>query len=213
MELNEIHSEHEHATTSLKVLLLVFAIVLVGALAYLVWASNTAPDTTDNSTVVTKKTTADETADWKTFKAGSEISAGITFKYPPTYTVEEGSEGNIVIKDGEAKIVADLTAFSADYADVFSNVSNGTSDASGWFQKTPTQSAVQASLGTACTKLSGTFGATTYFGNTTISAARTEMTGFTLFCADSGTFIANFYDNGDRSLQKNFEDLIKTLHS
>lgn len=63
MELNEIHTEHEHATTSLKVLLLVFAIVLVGALAYLVWASNTAPDTTDNSAVVTKKTESTASVD------------------------------------------------------------------------------------------------------------------------------------------------------
>ncbi len=53
MELNDIHSEHEHATTSLKVVLLVFAIVLVGALAYLVWAQNTAPDTTGYSVPAT----------------------------------------------------------------------------------------------------------------------------------------------------------------
>ncbi|MDP3993007.1 MAG: hypothetical protein Q8Q05_02240 [bacterium] len=59
MELNEVHTEHEHATTSLKVLLLVFAIVLVGALSYLVWAQNTASDATDYSAAVTKKTTTE----------------------------------------------------------------------------------------------------------------------------------------------------------
>jgi len=82
MELNEIHTDHEEATTSLKVVLLVFAVVLVGALSYLVWAQNTAPDTADNTSApVTKKTetttTKDETADWKTF-TGTYFS----FKYP-----------------------------------------------------------------------------------------------------------------------------------
>ncbi|MCR4278089.1 MAG: hypothetical protein NUV80_05070 [Candidatus Berkelbacteria bacterium] len=82
MQLNEVHTEHEHATTSLKVVLLVFAIVLVGALSYLVWAANTAPDTTDNSAATTQKTTAttpsttstvpsttktDSTDSWKTY--------------------------------------------------------------------------------------------------------------------------------------------------
>lgn len=57
MELNEIHTEHEHATTSMKVVLLVFAIVLVGALAYLVWTANTAPDTTDYSPVKVRENT------------------------------------------------------------------------------------------------------------------------------------------------------------
>lgn len=87
MELNEIHTDHEQATTSLKVVLLVFAVVLVGALAYLVWAQNTAPDTTDNSgAVVTKKTETttvkDETADWKSY-TNNEL--GLSFKFPPSW--------------------------------------------------------------------------------------------------------------------------------
>ncbi len=49
MELNEVHTEHEQATTSLKVVLLVFVVVLVGALAYLVLVAKTTPDATDNS--------------------------------------------------------------------------------------------------------------------------------------------------------------------
>jgi|SRR3989344_1372917 len=92
MELNEIHTEHEHATTSLKVVLLVFAIVLVGALAYLVWAQNTAPDTTDNSAAVAKKTTTttpsatttpsttktDSTDGWKTY---TNLEYGFTLTF------------------------------------------------------------------------------------------------------------------------------------
>lgn len=69
-----------HAPTGLKLWLAVFAVVLVVALSYLVWASNTAPDTTDNSAVVTKKTTTDETADWKMF---TDTTTGFTFIYPP----------------------------------------------------------------------------------------------------------------------------------
>ena len=93
MQLNEVHTEHEHATTSLKVVLLVFAIVLVGALSYLVWAQNTAPDTTDNSAAVIKKTTAttpstastvpsttktDTTDSWKTY-SNSDYGFTLTF--------------------------------------------------------------------------------------------------------------------------------------
>ena len=55
MEINGLPNSHEHATLSLKILLLVFAVVLLGALSYLVWAQNTAPDTTDYS--ATKSTT------------------------------------------------------------------------------------------------------------------------------------------------------------
>lgn len=103
-----MHSEHEHATTSLKVVLLVFAIVLVGALAYLVWAQNTAPDTTDNSTAVTNTTkptttdnssgsgsTTDETADWKTY---TNSIIGFSFKYPPkTYTSSKEETDQFVL--------------------------------------------------------------------------------------------------------------------
>lgn len=78
MEINETHNEHEHASTSLKVVLLVFAIVLVGALAYLVWAANTAPDVTDYS--ATKTTTkTDQSAGWKTY---TERQYNFSFKYP-----------------------------------------------------------------------------------------------------------------------------------
>lgn len=55
MEINETHNEHEHATMSMKVVLLIFAIVLVGALAYLVWTANTAPDTSDYSAPATTR--------------------------------------------------------------------------------------------------------------------------------------------------------------
>ena len=92
MELNETHTEHEQATTSLKVVLLVFAIVLVGALAYLVWAQNTAPDTPDNSAAVIKKTPTtpsttsttpsttktDSTDSWKTY-TNSDYGFTLTF--------------------------------------------------------------------------------------------------------------------------------------
>ncbi|MEK7202110.1 MAG: hypothetical protein AAB669_01070 [Patescibacteria group bacterium] len=93
MQLNEVHTEHEHATTSLKVVLLVFAIVLIGALSYLVWASNTAPDTTDNSAAVTKKTTAITTAtgiaDWQSY---TNSSYGFNFKHPQDWIARENSD-------------------------------------------------------------------------------------------------------------------------
>jgi len=37
MQLNEIHNPHEHGSASLKVLLLTFSLLLIGALGYLTW--------------------------------------------------------------------------------------------------------------------------------------------------------------------------------
>jgi len=55
MELNDtIHNETEHASTSLKVLLFIFAVALVGALGYLVWYQNNASDSTEEPTVTAK---------------------------------------------------------------------------------------------------------------------------------------------------------------
>ena len=65
MQLNEIHNpESEHAAVSLKVILLIFAIILVGVLGYLVWDYQTSPDTTDYSTP--KLTTTNESASTET---------------------------------------------------------------------------------------------------------------------------------------------------
>jgi len=84
------HTNHEHASTSLKTILLVFAIVLVGALGYLVWDFNRTEDTTDYSTPVAKKktetttktTTTDETADWKSY---TNQAYSFSFKYPKNW--------------------------------------------------------------------------------------------------------------------------------
>ncbi len=58
MELNEIHTEHEHATTSMKVLLLIFSLVVIGALSYMVMMNNRETDTTDYSSPQVKKEAA-----------------------------------------------------------------------------------------------------------------------------------------------------------
>ncbi|MCR4278092.1 MAG: exo-alpha-sialidase [Candidatus Berkelbacteria bacterium] len=69
MELNEIHTEHEHASTSLKVVLSIFAIVLIGALAYFVWNAGQTPDNSTEATTVTKpKNTAQY--NWSTSAQG-----------------------------------------------------------------------------------------------------------------------------------------------
>ena len=117
MEINQIHNEHEHASVSTKVLLLAFAVVLVGVLGYLVYDQRTAPDTTDYSAPSVKKnteqaaetptdkttTTTDETANWKTY---SNTTLGISFRYPPTWYVREVSADKRIYiennKDGAA---------------------------------------------------------------------------------------------------------------
>jgi len=80
-----------HVSKSLKVLMLVFAIMLVGGLGYLVWYQNTTSDTTEETTVTTKKTTGststtttDTTASWKTL---TNTKYGYSFKYPTGATL------------------------------------------------------------------------------------------------------------------------------
>lgn len=89
MQLNEIPPQgHEHATTSMKVLLLIFAVALIAVLGYFIWYQNAEPDTADNSAPsVINKTGADETnetAGWKTYTDEAGI---FSFMYPPTVTV------------------------------------------------------------------------------------------------------------------------------
>ncbi len=63
MQLNEIHNpETEHASVSLKVILLIFAVILVGVLGYLVWDYQATPDTTDYSTPKLNTTSETETS-------------------------------------------------------------------------------------------------------------------------------------------------------
>ncbi len=78
MQLNEIHNpETEHAAVSLKVILLIFAIILVGVLSYLVWDYQTAPDTTDYSVpkLTNSSSEAAETASATTVDCGDDAYA------------------------------------------------------------------------------------------------------------------------------------------
>ncbi len=102
MELNEPHTEHEHASLNLKVLLLIFAVILIAALGYFVWQQNhSAADSQDEAQLHPKKTTStttttasDPTADWKAAILTSTIQGNsLTFslKYPMDWTVTQGS--------------------------------------------------------------------------------------------------------------------------
>lgn len=68
-----------HAPTGLKLWLAVFGVVLVLALGYFVWVANTSPDTTEDPTAVTKKTTTDETAGWRSY---TNTRVAYAFEYP-----------------------------------------------------------------------------------------------------------------------------------
>lgn len=89
MDFPQTPAPHEHASMSLKVLLLVFALALVSALTYLVVSQNrTTIDDTSTAATVKKTATAttsptatvDETAGWKTY-----TGAYFNFKYPPDW--------------------------------------------------------------------------------------------------------------------------------
>lgn len=77
MELNNIE-HHDHATVSMKVILLVFAIVVVAALGWLVWQQNSNPVSSGGDTVkttATKTTTTTKTADANAVACGDKAYA------------------------------------------------------------------------------------------------------------------------------------------
>jgi hypothetical protein len=85
MQLNEIHNPHEHASVSLKILLLIFSVLLVGTLGYFTWDYLNNVGTEDNSSLVVgdKKSTAGnqqtvaESCDFSTVTA--TVKQGITY--------------------------------------------------------------------------------------------------------------------------------------
>jgi len=87
---------HNHATTSMKVLLLVFAVLLVGALGYMVYQQNTAPDETDYSTKVVKKTESVKTLTCPTIKDTEKnyisTTQGFCFNYPKDWVLTDETD-------------------------------------------------------------------------------------------------------------------------
>lgn len=87
MELNEVHTSHEHATTSMKVLLLIFSVLLLTTLGYFVWDYKNTPDATDysaqtvmptdSSEVATTTETEKDPCDFSTVT--TTVKAGVTF--------------------------------------------------------------------------------------------------------------------------------------
>ena len=90
---NEVHNEHEHASVSLKVILLVFAVILVGALGYFVWDYQNTPDTTDYSTPKITKTETEEKEETKEVIAANNVykdaEATFSFDIPEGYFITE----------------------------------------------------------------------------------------------------------------------------
>ncbi|MDO8649981.1 MAG: hypothetical protein Q7K33_01575 [Candidatus Berkelbacteria bacterium] len=85
MELNTMPGNHELATTNLKILLLVFAVVLVGALCYLVWTQNTVTDTTDYANSNIKSANVD-TSTWKVYTNNQQ---GYQVSRPQSWPIDE----------------------------------------------------------------------------------------------------------------------------
>lgn len=128
MELNEPFEGHEHATTSLKVVLLVFAVVLVGALAYLVQATYSQPEeATEVAPSVKDKT--EEVATAKAVQCGDDAYAyQLTFsddwkgykvkEVTPTYALVT-CYFEMPTTSAETTWTATSTDHSAGYASVF----------------------------------------------------------------------------------------------
>src|SRR3989344_887189 len=95
MEINNTRTNHEHATTSLKVILLIFAIVLIGALAYMVWVQNMSPDIADGSTT-TAKTATSPIAGWKTY---TNTDPSYSFSYPDDVVFAKNDRGLVLALD------------------------------------------------------------------------------------------------------------------
>lgn len=93
-------SSHEHASTSLKVVLLIFAIVLVGVLTYLVWNQNNQTDTTDyaSPTVKTTETATTSETDDRNLITIPKDQGNFQFELPTGYGAytSSGCEGGCV---------------------------------------------------------------------------------------------------------------------
>jgi len=127
MDLNEPFEGHQHATTSMKVVLLIFAVVLIGALGYLIKATYGQEDTTDYSapsvkskTAETASGTTDETSATTTY---TNSAHSYSFSYENSYklTATQGdaetnastsSESVSVKKSGESDAVFSVTTTS-----------------------------------------------------------------------------------------------------
>lgn len=111
MNIEQSHSNHEHASTSLKVILLIFVIVLVAALGYLVWDANNTPAPSESTAapISTKKNTTEE----KDLNCDNQIAPGTAgytgdgycFTHPAEWqlteitTAEDGSSSLINLTD------------------------------------------------------------------------------------------------------------------
>jgi|SRR3989344_4805407 len=108
MELNETPTEHEHASVSLKVVLLIFAIVLIGALGYFVWNANQATDDTTADTATTAKPKNTAQYNWSTSTQGpykDKISYAtskdlLTWSDQKTILASHASVPGAIIKEG-----------------------------------------------------------------------------------------------------------------
>lgn len=110
MELNEPFEGHEHASTSLKVVLLVFAVVLIGALAYLIQATYSQPDTTEEVAPSVMDETEETTTATDTEKTYSSTAGYFSFDYP--------SDQAVYTMSGEGPDSTSVTA-TASSTDVF----------------------------------------------------------------------------------------------
>lgn len=102
MDLHEPFEGHEHATTSLKVLLLIFAVVLIAALGYFVYQTNTTPDSTDYSAKTVKDAAATndatETATTETTTDDCDFTkTTVTLKTATTYDLGGGEEFDTLV--------------------------------------------------------------------------------------------------------------------
>ena len=99
-----MHNEDEMASTTLKLILLVFAIILVGALGYLVWKQNTTADNTDNGVVVKKIT--------PTVTTTATVTATATVRATATTTATTGATATVT-PNATATARAQATATAA----------------------------------------------------------------------------------------------------
>mgnify|MGYP001588082234 CR=1 FL=1 len=117
MGLNDTYAGKEHAPATLKILLLVFAVVLVGSLAYLVLSQSNS-DAVDYSTT-NKKTVTAETPDWKIY---TNSNFGFSFEYPNSWELFERSDKNGVLPP---EVERDIVTIDNTIGDNFSNVGEG----------------------------------------------------------------------------------------
>jgi len=109
-QVSQIPPVPEKKNNLFQIAVIVVGILIVLGLfvnAYLMFSKKeTATKTSDSSIAVTPTLTLDPTANWKTY---TNVNIGFEIKYPPSLALIEVSPKSLILKDGQASPIINIT--------------------------------------------------------------------------------------------------------